>query len=552
MTNSEDIKISRMWIAPLIIMIAVVPLITIIHVYDCGLEANSWFSSGGKLYDFFLYYKAFAIRAMGIFALFFMIYLMAFYDRSFINKRAILPLISIGLFGVFSLISAIFSKHTYEAFFGGYEQFEGWLVIFAYITCFLLTFGFIRTVKLIRFLLDVLMIGAAIVGILGFFQAIGIDWIQSGWAKYLLTPEIADQTDISKFNIKLNFGKGMSYVTFYNPNYVGSYVALVLPYCVYIIISGEKIWRKITASVTSVLLIITLIASKSLTGVLGVLIAGVVAGILLLPRLKKAKIIAISTSVVLIGAAAAIVILQPSFFSKLFGEGTENYYIESMITTDNNINITTGSGKVITVTADLDRLANTFGDINNTITIKDENGKEINTTSNADMTSLTISEDGVESLRFGESTNDKPIEDGTSNLLYVQDGQNIWNFVPIDDKLMHFNSYKRVADLHNIKKAGFDKKYYFASRRGYIWSRTLPLTTENLFVGVGPDNFVYAFPNDDYVGKKYMGYDNQTITKPHDMYLQIWIQDGLPALIGFLALYIIFIIRAVILCFKKK
>ena len=84
-----------------------------------------------------------------------------------------------------------------------------------------------------------------------------------------------------------------------------------------------------------------------------------------------------------------------------------------------------------------------------------------------------------------------------------------------------------------------------------LWSVS-ETTHDHMLLGVGADNFVYAFPNDDYVGKKYMNYATQTITKPHNMYLQIWIQDGFPALLGFAALYIIFIIRAVRLSFSKK
>ncbi len=582
MTGKNGEKLSKMWLAPLIIMIAVVPLITIIHVYDCGLEKNAWFSAGGRLNDFFLYYKALAIRAMGIFALFFLIYLMAFYDRSFLNKRSVVPLVCLGLFGIGSLVSAIFASHTYEAFFGGYEQFEGWLVLFAYIACFLLAFGFLRTVKLVRFILDVVMIAAAVVGILGFFQAIGIDWIQSDWAKMILTPELAGGMDLSKFNIKLNFGKGMSYVTLYNPNYVGSYVALILPYCVFNVICGEKLWRRITASLTSILLVITLLASKSLTGILGVLIAGVVAGILILPKLKKAKIIAISGTAILIGAAVSIVILQPSFFAKLFGEGTENYYIESMTTSENKINITTGSGKKMIAEINTNELKNSIGNIKNIVKIKDASGKEIKTEQGAEMMSVTVSEEGYEPIRFSQSfrfaevdeyenykkeydifagnyvTNslksglDEEADNGSIPLISVQDGQNIWNFTPVEDDIYIYNSFNRIDTLKDIQKSGFKNKYYFASRRGYIWSRTIPLLTEHLLIGTGPDNFVYAFPNDDYVGKKYMGYENQTITKPHDMYMQIWVQDGLPALLGFLALYVVFLIRAFVLCFSKK
>ena len=46
------------------------------------------------------------------------------------------------------------------------------------------------------------------------------------------------------------------------------------------------------------------------------------------------------------------------------------------------------------------------------------------------------------------------------------------------------------------------------------------------------------FRNDDYVGKVNCGFNEQIVTKPHNMYLQIWVQDGLPTLFAFLALYL--------------
>ena len=50
------------------------------------------------------------------------------------------------------------------------------------------------------------------------------------------------------------------------------------------------------------------------------------------------------------------------------------------------------------------------------------------------------------------------------------------------------------------------------------WSRTFPLLKRALLLGVGQDNFAYAFPNDDYVGKVNCGFNEQIVTKPHNMY----------------------------------
>ena len=69
------------------------------------------------------------------------------------------------------------------------------------------------------------------------------------------------------------------------------------------------------------------------------------------------------------------------------------------------------------------------------------------------------------------------------------------------------------------------------------WSRTLPLLKDNILLGTGPDTFLLAFPNDDYVAMSNGGYATELITKPHNMYLQIAVQTGVLSLICFLVFY---------------
>ena len=79
--------------------------------------------------------------------------------------------------------------------------------------------------------------GSCVVSVLGAFQTFGLDWIQSAWARPLVTTELAGR---SGFNIKLTFGKGMAYSTLHNPNYVGSYVAVVLPITILFAFYGKE------------------------------------------------------------------------------------------------------------------------------------------------------------------------------------------------------------------------------------------------------------------------------------------------------------------------
>ena len=352
-------------------------------------------------------------------------------------------------------------------------------------------------------------------------------------------------------------------------------------------IKGTGLCRHILAGITSVLLVITLVASGSLAGVFGLLVGGVVFGILIFPSIKKHKKLLIAGLVIILAAGCSIAVIQPSFLSKLLpGSGKENYYVDTMTAEDLTVNIATGSGKNILVNIDPDKTKNdnwslSYG-INDIISVTDQSGKNIETTTEEITNSIAISEVGYEPLKFSierrwldagkltaflseynkvagisseitVSSEEGINEEQTSvDLLNVIDGNFTWSFTVINNRLYIYNDFGRLDTLDPVARQGFERRYYFGSRRGYIWSRTLPLIYDHMLLGVGADNFVYAFPNDDYVGKKYMNYATQTITKPHNIYLQIWIQDGFPALLGFVALYIIFIIRAVRLSFSKK
>lgn len=572
-----DKKAFSWWLIPLILVIAVIPLITIIHVYVCGLETNPWFSIGGKLYDFFLYYKSFFLRLVGVIILFSLCYLLPFGQNAFLKeKKTIAPTIAIGVFGLLSLLSAIVSKHSTVAFFGGYEQFEGWFVVLTYILCFYIAFGFIRTKELLKFILDVILVGSIIVGILGTFQAFGIDWIQSDWAKPILTQELLGQMDLSNFHVKLNFDVGMSYVTLYNPNYVGTYAAIIIPYCAYLIIRGEKLVRRLLAAASVGLMLVTLLASRSRTGIVGIAVGIILLTILIIPMLKKAKPLAFVFLGSCVIGVVLLVTLYPGFIGKLL-RGGEEYYVESMDCTDSSLNIHQDDGKTIIATLDTKNTTeNGWGKqpIESLISITDEAGNPINATKNEDDNSLTISQDGYHpfvisgaSIRpennslavFNEeykrvSGKERPVTDEINNSIdYIcfKDWHHEWRFTDVEGKLMIYNSFGRLDYLNPVEKVGFERNYHFGSRRGYIWSRTFPLLADHLILGVGRDNFVYEFPNNDYVGKTYMGYETQTVTKPHNMYLQIWMQDGLIALLALLFLYGLFIVRAFRLCFGK-
>lgn len=107
-------------------------------------------------------------------------------------------------------------------------------------------------------------------------------------------------------------------------------------------------------------------------------------------------------------------------------------------------------------------------------------------------------------------------------------------------------STKNYIDLQTPKTFGFKGKEKLGSSRGYIWSRSLPLIKNTMILGTGPDTFVFDFPQGDLIGK-YYAYDtpNIVVDKAHNLYLQIAINYGVIALVGFIAMLLIYIIDSI-------
>lgn len=543
--NNEKMEYGRRFWLPILIILAVVPLITMVHMYDNGMSKEAWAASSGETADFFLYYKSRIIMILGLIVAILLGYRLMKGDYgTFQKKNAWIPLIPVGVYAIFSLVSALCAVHVEDAFWGGYEQFEGILVLLVYIVCFLLVYGYIQKEEIVSFLMNGLIIGSLIVGILGVFQTFKIDWIQSGWAKTLLTPELAGMGD---FNIKLNFEEGMAYSTLHNPNYVGSYVAIALPLTVMLAVSAKNITFKILAGISSICQLVMLYGSQSLTGALGLVGAGVAAIVFLFPYGKRHKFV--SAGIVAGFAAVFIICLvaKPGILDRfLQSDGDKTVYsIQSIVTKKNSFEIETGSGETIVGTfsspdsIDSFQLANSKGE---KLAYQRENNGVI-----------TITEKGYERIQFARSAVmlGKDNDSRMDSLQIRADGKT-WELVKKDGKLRYYNAIGRLDKLRKIDSVGFENNYDFATKRGYIWSRTFPMLTSTIFFGIGRDNFVYEFPNDDYVGKINSSFDGQIITKPHNMYLQIWTQDGMLACLALIALYIMLAVFTFRNCLNSK
>lgn len=518
-----------------LLALTVVPLVCIIHKYDSGLQEYDWTAADGTVFDFFLYYKSKVLLVLGVL----LCCLMA--SRKFMDvknvisdKKTWVSLSGAGLFLLCSFLSIFASVSISDAFWGGYEQWEGFAVLFVYIILFLFGYASLNEEEDFRFTYAFLTGGALIVGLLGAFQAFGLDYVKT---KGMYTIMTGMEAAVKGMEFDLSFAKGMAYSTLYNPNYVGTYTALLLPVLIGVCIFARKIWVRAAAGVAAAALVIALVAASSFTGVVGIGVSGLVLLVFLIPVWKRHVRAGWIVCGGLVFVTVVIAVWRPgpiqSVYERLISsdQTIAGHAIEGMELKDNTLTITSASGKKVKMQIGYDfvfRYQFTEEDFAPT------SYQELNDASNTVMVNLTETE------AISASTLDAAETGGQVQMFRIMDGQSQYLFILYDGAIQYYNAFGRIAKLREVEHVGFEDNMWFATGRGYIWSRTFPLLPKHILFGCGADNFVYEFPNNDYVGKQNYGFQTQSIpqliTKPHNMYLQIWVQDGLVALLALLVL----------------
>lgn len=138
------------------------------------------------------------------------------------------------------------------------------------------------------------------------------------------------------------------------------------------------------------------------------------------------------------------------------------------------------------------------------------------------------------------------IDNASGAFCILIDGKQ-WNFYKdnTDDDYYYINRYNKLDKMITAPSSIFTGYERFATGRGYIWSRTIPMLKKYIFLGSGPDTFTMAFPQQDYYNLYLNGYGTEILTKPHNMYLQMGVQTGVLSLIAFLIFYLMYFVSSI-------
>lgn len=540
-TSKKEKKYPLPFLLPLIAVLAFIPLIVHLYEYDTGLTQYDWFQGPSQTKDFFLHAKMIWLLITFAVTLFIMAYMIFSAEIKPLWDKSLLPII---IYGVLSFLSACTSINSRYSFTGIYEQFEPVWILMGYCLILYYAFYILNTEQAIKRLMRFFVAGIVLACIVGLFQAFKHDLLGYRFIQQFVVPK----NIIGK--VTFNFEAGRTYLALYNPNYVGFYVAMIVPVLVALLFHAQKILFKIGYGVLAIVMLWILFASQSRSGIIALAVSMVVMMLCMRKVIFKNWFVALLAIVLVIGAFIGVNIMNQGVLidrmKTMFTTEPETHALESIVTKE-DVAITY-NGHTFHISATQDENSN------DVFKVIDENGQNISyTKATADNPDNVVTDQ-----RFPFTFASVRADNFTGFLVKINDtsGEKTWYF---SNLMKEGDSEYYVKGLGNAffqlktHKKGvkfLEEHYHFANKRGYIWARTLPLLKKYFFLGSGPDTFTMAFPNDDLVGLYNSGHDNEIISRPHCMYLQIGVQTGVPSLIAFLVFFGWYILSSLRLYWK--
>ena len=527
----------------LMLVIFLVPLIVRLYRYDPNLSQFYWFldSADGTEIDVFLYWKSRIFTALGVI----MGIVLAFkltsqeFRQSLKKIYWVYPLAA---YGILTLLSTLFSEYRSFGFSGIHEQFESVWVILSYCILTLFAYVFVQNTEDLTVLRRTFFALLIVLCALGISQLIGKDFWESTLGKQLMVPEkYAALRKTLTFNFS-NSGIHQVYLTFYNPNYVGMFASLVLPFAIFCIFSVKRWWQKILWIVIITLLVICTFNSGSKTFLISIVISALAALIFCRKAIFRRILFVIPACIALFFGGRAYfkhINLNPvQYVKNALTLRENNYLLDDIRFTQDDIEIDYNNATIYaSYTADAEGPH---------LTCKDSAGNNLEYTAREDGY-LVLADPTFSGIlfRFDQGNEYFP----WLGIINIR-GISVY-YTQTQEGYSYINNVGKFAKPIKAPAVIFDKYDSFASTRGYLWSRSIPLLRHSIILGTGADTFSLVFPQNDLPGRINAGYYTALVTKPHNLYLQIGVQHGVLALLCFLAVCLIYIAQSAVLYFKS-
>ncbi len=504
-----------MWdlLIPLMLIIVVLPLAVRLAIYSCGYSGYDWYSSNDVLTDFYCYYKSYLLDIIGIFAGIILVFRLILYREKTRNMRIFIPL---AIYCVFAILSTILSVNTDASLKGNFESFESVIVLTVYVVLALYAYQIMESERDYKYIWYSVLVITGIFIVIGTFQIFEHDLLNFEWAQRLIMT--GDQFAVYAGEIEDVFTGNNVYLTLYNPNYAGVTLCMLFTVIWVMALSETKKKQRVLYFGAAAIVLTLIWFTYSRASLLAVILVMVLSGLRFIRHAKKKQLLIRAASlvglfVILICVDAA---LDFKYLSRMIDKNTREP-LTSMTSDEHGIHICYDD-----VTYDL------FIENDTLLCMSDSKETPMTATEGVEM-ALPM-EKGACAVFYGEE-------------IYLQIAENMLVFVKEDDAYLYETPSGNFAPMTTVDAVDLHGLEYLGSARGYIWSRTLPLFKDYLFIGSGPDTFAEVFPQEDYAGKiVYSDQPNMVIEKAHNDYLTKWVQTGGISVLCILVFYVLFIL----------
>lgn len=522
---------------PLFLWVVIVPIIVKVKILPNPLSNYAWYNSAESLFDFFLYYKSQVVTFLGLLMLLILCWQFSkMRHKEYLLHRDYHIFVPLVIYLLFVIISSAFSQYNRFCTQGMPDQYETVWNLISYITVTIYACWLTVEQNGERKILFALYTGATLVGLICVLQFLKIDIYRIIYAKD---------------NYSFIFPLGTVYGSFYNINYVGYYVMLLLPLFVLMTFLCHDIKVRIISVALTVCMLISIYGAQSSTGMIAMFIVVFFTVLfLLIKNIREKRWLMIPLVAIILGSICLFIAAIPYIHQYVRASDTEQSRTQNIYTNDDNVEIIYEGQKLF--------ISMNISDDLYSFNVTDQNQNILNTT-------FCPSDEGyyftIDDKRFTGITITPALisEDPEiyGFMVYINDRNWVFSNQASDDGTYYY--YSSMGSMTKIVKENQSADFRplvhassIASGRGYIWNKTIAILKNYIFLGSGADTFALVFPNDDYVDKYNNGYDNMVITKPHNLYLQIAVQSGVISLICFLIFYLWYFIASFRIYLKQK
>ena len=519
----------RNWkLLPLQFVLLVLPLILYLYQGNSGYSEYTWNSLDDSYLDVFLQGKVVAFLIAAAVAL-----VLAVQKtrklRQEERKQLLCYFIPLLVYFLMVIISTIFSENLSGSLKGAMSQHEPVWVLLGYLVVLFYAYLVIEKPEDWSQLTTAAIIGSCFMAVVGVFQAAGKDLLAMEGVQRLFVNNTFIDTNGP---LQLMFPVGQAYGTLFNPNYVGTYVAMLVPLLLAGLFTYKKIWQKAVCGASIIGLMVMLFASQSRTGLIAIAAVFVVMLVFLGRKLWKRWYLVLP-GVLLVIIAFIVVDSRRDFqltkrLKEMFAIEKAQDVLWGIDTTGNGVRVLYKDTE-FTVMMPISKNGYAY--------IAFENDEEREVTYNEEKTYgyFTLSNGDVIAIQTAW------YEDGYAFGLNLDGRDYYFTNQVVKGNYKYVNEFGR-ADECSIPANVLPGYERFASGRGYAWGRTIPLLLDHLLIGSGPDTFAVEFPQTDYVARYKVGFEGIIFTRPHNFYLQMGVQTGVVSLLAFLVFYGIYFV----------